>query len=330
MCYPKPGPRCSKSARKQLTKLTADLKANPNDGVLREKVKKARDEFLTSPAGIAALRSEGKTMEAAIAQARRDAQIEAVKYMEQRDRERVAEVAASHVPSFVGKMKAKWEEATRLAKAWLNGDLDMARAKSDNPKTRLAVAVNFPAGDVQTLLAKDPDPAVRQAIAERSSHPETLASLATDTDPEVRASVAANRSTPVESVAALVKDTDPKVQEGLAYNDKTPVDTLREFAKTGTDEQKFGLASNPATPADVLTRMYQGNISWRKGGNQASVTRVNQRLAHNENTPTDVLEALKKYKDKDTQLGAKYTLKDRAYQARLATKRAKAAEAKAV
>lgn len=71
MCYPKPGPRCSSHARKALIKARADYAANPN-----EETKAAWDEatkdYALTPAGIATLREQGRTEEAATAERQRD------------------------------------------------------------------------------------------------------------------------------------------------------------------------------------------------------------------------------------------------------------------
>lgn len=136
-------------------------------------------------------------------------------------------------------------------------------ASSNVEEIRMGVASNKGTpGNVLAALAQDNAKGVRIEIAgNEHTPPEALALLAQDNDKYVRANIAGNEHTPKETLAALAKDQEKYVRIKVAGNKNSPPDSLRllhenygsdvddSYARYSVNEV---LAANPSTPSDVL------------------------------------------------------------------------------
>ena len=130
-------------------------------------------------------------------------------------------------------------------------------------------------------LCGDESPEVRSAVARAQAAPaRTLETLATDSDTWVRRNVAANPSTPQEVLEALLGDRFATVRAAAAANPHTPLQPVAACAGDRAKRVRAEVAARPIG-ADALA-VLADDPKWE----------VRQGVAHNDQTPPQVLETL--------------------------------------
>jgi hypothetical protein len=286
MCRPKPYPRCSDHARKNLAKVKSNKNATP------EQLALAIHDWQISPDGIKEAREAGNDFQADLRTAERNDLNTAAKRHFARVNKKKVQSPKSVLADNTGDLPLK-DNVLR----------DPSELGDDYDRLSLAENKETSAEDLEVLSRDEAYPSILLAVSKNPNTPESvLTKMARreyfDVDGEelsLTSALAYNENISSEALEALAAKSSMSDYDmaAIGYNPKTPIHILREYAESDFSEVREAVAENPSTPRELLVALSDDYYA-----------SIRAAVASNDNTDEALLEKFVADEDSDVRSGA--------------------------